>query len=199
MSVKVQDLLARLDEKNSDRSNATDGGLHAKTPHRKVTDAALKTVESKLGFPFPEFVRSLYLEVANGGFGPAYGIVGIKGGAKIEGGTLETHIRELVNLSRQNDVWQWPEKLLPLASYGCGMWACVDCDYKRLPMILWDPNNLDDELESSDARTDWRNSFWDQQMSVQQWLQGWVDGEEEPEPKRPTDTWVKRRLGFNRP
>lgn len=50
----------------------------------------LRSVEETIGFELPEFVRSLYLNVGNGGFGPEYGIVGAKNGEKLDGFTLET-------------------------------------------------------------------------------------------------------------
>jgi len=33
-----------------------------------------------MGFPYPPLLRTLYLRLANGGFGPAYGLVGAFGG-----------------------------------------------------------------------------------------------------------------------
>lgn len=58
-------------------------------------------------------------------------------------------------------------------------------------MILWDPSNLDDELENGDAEQNWGNSFWDQELSLKKWLVGWLDAIDEPELKRPTPAWTK--------
>ncbi len=101
-----------------------------------------------------------------------------------------------MKLERENFVWRWPKRLLPLANYGCGMWSCVDCEYQKLPMLLWDPNNLQSELDGADARLNWGNSFWDQGSSLKTWLEGWLAGKQEPEPKWPTASRMKRRLGF---
>ena len=84
------------------------------------------------------------------------------------------------------------------------MWSCVDCEYQKLPMILWDPNNLDADLEGADARLNWGNSFWDQGRSLRTWLECWLaaaeeDEEREPEPKWPSDSWMRKRLGFRSP
>jgi len=77
-----------------------------------------------------------------------------------------------------------------------GMWACVDCAYQKLPMIVWDPNNLDAELNDEDARLNWGNSFWDLGVSLGKWLEGWLAGVEQPEPKWVSDSWMRKRLGF---
>ncbi|MHB8901858.1 MAG: hypothetical protein ACYC6Y_24140 [Thermoguttaceae bacterium] len=69
--------------------------------------------------------------------------------------------------------------------------------YQRLPMMLWDPNNLDSELDGAEARLNWGNSFWDLSASLKTWLNRWLCEEEQPEPKRPSDAWMKKRLGFS--
>jgi hypothetical protein len=194
-----QDLVQRLKERNADRERATTGGIHPRKALPPVAVKALQATERAIGFKLPELVRALYLKVGNGGFGPEYGIVGTKGGAKLDGHTLETGYQNMVDLDSENSVWRWPEHLLPLANYGCGMWSCVDCKYHKLPMILWDPNSLDAEAEGADARLNWGNSFWDQGRSLRTWLEGWLAEEQEPEPKWPSDSWMRKRLGFRLP
>ena len=194
-----RDLIERLKERNADRARATDDSLHPPKRMRPATPRALVAAEGAIGFALPALLRAVYLGVANGGFGPEYGLMGTKGGARLDGQTLETCYRELLDLDQENPVWRWPKGLLAVANYGCGMWACVDCEYARLPMILWDPNNLDSELDGADARLNWGNAFWDQGRSFASWLEGWLDGTPEPEPKWPSDAWMKKRLGFTLP
>jgi hypothetical protein len=197
-------LIQRLQERNADRKRATTGGIHSKTAIPPVAAKALQTTERALGFKLPELLRAIYLKVGNGGFGPEYGIVGTVGGTKLDGYTLETCYQNMAKLDSENSVWRWPKRLLPLANYGCGMWSCVDCEYQKLPMILWDPNNLDSELEGADARLNWGNSFWDQGRSLRIWLEAWLATEDEDEqwelePKWPSDFWMRKRLGFTLP
>jgi hypothetical protein len=190
MTASDDKLILLLQQRNADRQRATDGGIHPRKAVPAVAIKALQAAERALGFKLPDLVRTLHLQIANGGFGPQYGIVGIKGGAKLDDCTLEMCYRKLLKLEKQNPVWRWPRGLLPLANYGCGTWSCVDCEYAKLPMILWDPNNLDAELEGSDAQLNWGNSFWDQGLS----LKSWLAGKPEPEPKWPRDSWMKKRL-----
>ena len=192
-------LIRRLQERNADRERATDGRIHSREPFPPVATKALQVAERAIGFKLPELLRAIYLKVGNGGFGPAYGIVGTRRGAMLDGCTLETCYEDMANLVKGNSVWRWPERLLPVANYGCGMWSCVDCEYKKLPMILWDPNNLNSDRDGADARLNWGNSFWDQGLSLRTWLEGWLAEKEEPEPKWPSDSWMKKRLGFKSP
>jgi len=199
MPASAQDLIQRLQQRNADRERATDGRIH---PRKTIAPAAveeLQGVERAIGFKLPELLRAIYLEVGNGGFGPEYGIIGTKGGAQLDGYTLETCYLNMMHLEKQNAVWKWPKRLLPLANYGCGMWSCIDGEYPKLPMMLWDPNNLDSKLEGADARLNWGNSFWDQGRSFPMWLDAWLAGNSEPEPKWPDSSWMKRRLGFALP
>lgn len=128
-----KDLIQRLQERNADRERATDGGIHARKTMRPLTAKAMQAAERAIGFKLPELLRTLYLKVGNGGLGPEYGIVGIKGGAKLDGCTLETCYQNMLKLEKENAVWRWPKRLLPLANYGCGMWSCIDCEYQKTP------------------------------------------------------------------
>ena len=127
------DLVQRLQERNADRERAIDGGIHPLKPMPPVGAKALKAAERTIGLELPELLRAIYLKVGNGGFGPEYGIVGIKGGARLDGYTLESHYQKVLELEKENSVWRWPQQLLPVASYGCGMWSCVDCAVPETP------------------------------------------------------------------
>jgi hypothetical protein len=50
-------------------------------PYPPAAEDQLQTTEAQLGMPLPGVLRALYATVGNGGFGPAYGLVGAMGGA----------------------------------------------------------------------------------------------------------------------
>jgi len=50
-------------------------------PYPPATADQLQATETQLGMPLPGVLRALYAMVGNGGFGPAYGLVGAAGGA----------------------------------------------------------------------------------------------------------------------
>lgn len=56
------------------RSNESGGILPPRRPNPPVPQDAVVELERKLGFRFPTLVRRLYIEVADGGYGPAWGI-----------------------------------------------------------------------------------------------------------------------------
>lgn len=45
-----------------------------------ATEEQLRQAEDESGFPYPPLLRTLYLTIANGGFGPGYGLKGVAGG-----------------------------------------------------------------------------------------------------------------------
>src|SRR5258706_2429905 len=85
-----RDLIQRLRERNADRDCATDGHIHPQKPISAVTTSDLRVAERTLGFKLHDLLRSIYTEVANGGFGPEYGIVGTEGGFKLDKCSLES-------------------------------------------------------------------------------------------------------------
>jgi hypothetical protein len=100
-------------------------------PYRRyspATPAQLDESERRLGFRLPLAVRQLYGLVANGGFGPGYGILGLVGGAVDE--FDETAVDSYLARPRagaEDRRWQWPRGLLPFCNWGCQIYSCVDC------------------------------------------------------------------------
>ena len=78
--------------------------------------------EQKVGFPLWSDHRQILMELANGGFGPGYGLLGIDGGSVDDDGRSLIELRDMI-LS--------PEELslpiIPLCDWGGGVWSCLDC------------------------------------------------------------------------
>lgn len=104
MPATDHELIRRLQERNADRKRATDGGFHPRRPVSPVAAKALQAAERAIGWKLPVLLRAINLKVGNGGFGPEYGIVGIKGGAKLDGCTLETCYQKMLELEDENQV-----------------------------------------------------------------------------------------------
>lgn len=196
----AQDILDKLKQRVMDPVHATDDNPHPAKIFRPATSRLVGSSEKKLGFPLPQLLRRIYLEVGNGGFGPFYGFLGLDGGAGFEGGrTLLAKYKELRNLKSENRLWKWPNRLLPLCSFGCGCWVCIDCKDPKLRLFMFDPNTLEEELEGDDAKVNWASAFWNMGEFFLSWLDGWLKGKAFKEPKRPSRAWIKRRLGFQTP
>jgi hypothetical protein len=85
-----------------------------------VSPAAVRAAEDSVGVRFPSFLKRLYLEVGNGGFGPGAGLLGLQGGyPDADGRTLVERYRWLVGQG-------WPVTLLPMNDWGAAVWSCVD-------------------------------------------------------------------------
>ncbi|TDD27269.1 SMI1/KNR4 family protein [Actinomadura sp. KC06] len=101
---------------------------------------AVAETERAVGYPLPPLLRRLYLEGANGGFGPREGILGLAGSdyehhpdwADI------TEVREAFNEDGTHPGLLW------LFDWGCGIWSVVDCRDPSGPMWGWDPNGPED-------------------------------------------------------
>ena len=110
------------------------------TIYPSVTIKEIEIAESMLGFELPPLFRKLLTEIGNGGFGPTYGLLGIMNGAEDNG----SNIIDLYKVFRKSNyftpVSQWPERLLPICHFGCGMYACLDCTYPDAPVIWYEPN-----------------------------------------------------------
>src|SRR5260221_11519759 len=50
-----------------------------------ASEAQMRKTEQQLGFALPPLLRLLYTHVANGGFGPGYGMIGAIGGFSFTG------------------------------------------------------------------------------------------------------------------
>lgn len=108
-----------------------------------ATEEQLLATEQELGFPFPPFLRLLYSSIANGGFGPGYGLIGAKGGFDEAGTIVEmyqyhTTRAQLVDLEQyERAIWPdsllelpetvWPRFMLYLCDWGEANVSCLDC------------------------------------------------------------------------
>jgi hypothetical protein len=58
-----------------------------------ATEQQIRETEQQLGFPLPPLLRLLYTQIANGGFGPGYGIIGVAGGVDYPYGSIARRYR----------------------------------------------------------------------------------------------------------
>lgn len=87
-----------------------------------VEPAQIARAEAALGLTLPPFLSRLYREVANGGFGPGSGLVGLQGG---HGDSAGLTLVEVYRLFRRADEG-WPGSLLPLWEGDPPIWFGVD-------------------------------------------------------------------------
>ena len=106
-------------------------------------------------------LRNLY-GVANGGFGPGYGLLGLRGGFTDDMGRTATDILMEV----PQGLWPgMPTGLMPLCHWGCAIYSFVHLPSGRI--YGWDPN----PVEPDDIVP-----FFEQQYLIDDWLGAWLDG-----------------------
>jgi len=87
-----------------------------------ATREAVAEAERIIGFSLPPLLRRLYLEVANGGFGPDEGILGVRGGRPQAGWN---HLAEIYE-DGPDPTGRIPAGLVPVYDWGCTIWSLVD-------------------------------------------------------------------------
>jgi hypothetical protein len=133
-----------------------------------ATDAQLAETERLLGFPLPRPLRTIYAEVANGGFGPGYGFVGVIGGAPDS--ISKTHLADVYRqdreLSRLEEPFQeWPRRVLRVVDWGCAIWSCIDA--RSGQMLRYEPTSQQDPARDMTAEAE----------CLEEWVERWVRGE----------------------
>jgi hypothetical protein len=125
---------------------------------------AVEAVRHLLGAPLPSLLRRLYLEVGNGGFGPGYGILGVRGGHVDDGGHTAVDLYRAWRSGPRSR--SMPAGLLPMCYWGCGIYSLVDCVGAEARVWGWDPNPQHD----ADLM------LFRQSMAFEEWLERWVGG-----------------------
>ena len=129
---------------------------------------ALAALEAAIGVPLPPFLRRLYAEVADGGFGPGGGLLGANRAAAAYG-----RMREGSELPRGRS---WPGALLPVVERDPGF-TCVDCTSPDGRVVDWDP----EELGEFAGEKAFAKSFIELAPSVEAWLTEWVGSKTQAE------------------
>ncbi|WP_066943798.1 SMI1/KNR4 family protein [Streptomyces lushanensis] len=137
-----------------------------------ATREAVARAEAALGFSLPPLLAGLYLRIADGGFGPGYGLLSLDAAvaAYLDGrGTNRAGAEGEDGADGDGDSadggWGWPEGVFPLADWGCAMLACVDCRSEDEPVLLFEPNP---------GTVD--SAWWLDSPGLAAWLAGWLDG-----------------------
>ena len=127
-----------------------------------ASEEAVEEAERVLGLPFPPLLRRLYLEVGNGGFGPGYGLLELSYNSKYTGLSMYRQAREDASAGMSS----FPPSLLPVCTWGCGIYSFIDCSSPDGMMWGYDPNPGPWDVEA----------IYPQSLSLAAWLDRWVKG-----------------------
>ncbi len=127
---------------------------------------AVEEAEDLIGCQLPPLLRRLYLEVGNGGFGPGYGMLGLRGGHRAGNRWAALDFYRAAH-DPSSAYWSFlPAGLLPVCYWGCGIYSFIDCSRPEGPMWGWDPNP---------GPTDGQALF-PEPFTLAGWLDRWVRG-----------------------
>ena len=130
----------------------------------------LAAAEARIGVPLPPLLRRLFLELANGGFGPGPGMVGVAGGWTTDDGkSIEDLQAVMLEATVENPRWIWPAELVPVVDYS-GVYACTDASTPAGRMVEFDFEELDDGPDGG-----WSHAFREVAPSLEAWLDAWLE------------------------
>ena len=134
-------------------------------PERASADA-LDAAEASMSVTLPPFLRRLYTEIANGGFGPGAGLIGVRGGwTDDDGRTMEQLHEMLAEGDPDEPSWDWPVGLVPVVDESPA-WICLDTASPVARVVRFDMEGVD--------YAGWDASFTDVAPSLVEWLSTWV-------------------------
>jgi hypothetical protein len=164
-------IIERLRLRIQDSNLATDMAMAYSIRSTIFPPANLKSLESaeaKLGFSLPCLLRDIYTQVANGGFGPGYGLIGLDDGAHDD---LDKSITDLYAIYKLGDpmdsFWHWSDRLVPICHLGCAIYSCIDCSQLSAPIMKFDPNQHEEGQP-------WDQAYSYQSSSLAEWIEQWL-------------------------
>jgi len=138
-----------------------------------VGTADLKAAEKQLGFPLPDLLRQLYLEVGNGGFGPVFGLVPLSRQSLGDDPPVEAEVDLVTDYLRIQQCYadapqHWPRGLVPTFYCGATVLEFVDCNTGRMTWFDEGTEGLADLLNDP-AR-------WPPRLTLEDRLKAWLSG-----------------------
>lgn len=156
--------------------------LRDRPPGPTLSLAEIEYVESQLGFELPTLVRRLALEVADGRYGPGWGINRLKHPANLAFGPwfdIEMSVESWHRLYCDEKecppelMTHYPEKFVRYCEIGCNGSICVDCTTQAGILFKDDPLASDISAECLTPLDE----------TLEQWLWSWLDDSPWPKAK----------------
>ncbi|MCG6969215.1 MAG: SMI1/KNR4 family protein [Gammaproteobacteria bacterium] len=168
MDELIYALRAKL-QRNTVKNEFIDGVF---SPREAASNDAIVLAETQMGFTICPLLKRIYTEVANGGFGPGSGIIGVGNGFTDDWGHNLEELYEYFSLRKHYDVsWRWPQGLLPFCHWGYTTYSCVDCNQPHYPVLIIDPDYKaqDDDMEEM---------IIEHKDSIVEWFYDWLGGKD---------------------
>lgn len=157
---QYDDLIICLKERVQEQPTHPNTGYYYPGPARPpLAPEQIEQAESQLGFRLPPLMVRLYSEVADGFWGPGYGL------NPLLASIPDIGVVSIVESKKSYPEIGWPSNLIFLCSYGCGFEAYVNHMEPTLPVIYEDCDGPNDDYMR-----------WPSGYSLDEYLQAWLDG-----------------------
>ena len=134
-----------------------------------ASPAAVARAEATLGFALPATLRAIYLDVANGGFGPGYGVMGIEGGFTDDRKmTVVGRYQAFLAPDLSDPGWEWGPMWLPFCHWGCNIYSVVDAVAPHPVFYV--------EAGVKDSGAPMSSIVLPHKDTLDQWLDDWMSG-----------------------
>ncbi|GCE07185.1 SMI1/KNR4 family protein [Dictyobacter aurantiacus] len=146
-----------------------------------ATEEQLLATEQALGFPLPPFLHMLYTQVANGGFGPGYGLHGALTGFEEAGNIVDGynfHLKHAQIIEIEDyavslvvgdsfDLFEnsWPRYFLYLCDWGYATTSCLDAATGHV------------YLHRPSTKASHNMTFLLEAPSLEAWFELWLSGD----------------------
>lgn len=132
-------------------------------PRPPVSKSEFAEFERESGLELPDTMRRIYTEIANGGFGPSWGLnplthetqISIHGWDRYERSHWENGVPPTA----------WPDPLIRLCEIGCNAYFGVHLNGTDFPVYIVDPQN------GGDTEVDWLEP---QNVDFATWINEWA-------------------------
>ena len=96
----------------------------------------IKSAEKVLGFPLPDLLGRIYMDIGNGGFGPGYRFIPlrVKAVGRRFDGSMAAIYKSFMAGARESHQWMWPKGMLPFCDWGENIHTCIDCLKEPYPV-----------------------------------------------------------------
>ncbi len=119
----------------------------------------IATTENELSLHLPDLLKKLLTEIANGGFGPGYGLLGTSCGHSDSDDRALLELRDFLRSTAESSGNQWEPSFLPICEWGSSVWSCIDCGTSDSRMYTLD-----------------ETGFTKTRHTLHTWLEGWCNG-----------------------